>query len=100
MTTHKPQAMKSLADNCNLVTDAACQAIHERMAIGAAKYNPNDWRGETVARHVRRAIKHAITSLEIADGDRDDDHEDHLAAAVCRLAMAVAVSREPHAGVS
>ena len=86
--------MKSLADNKAAVIDAATESINARMNIGAANYNPHDWRGETVARHVRRAIKHAITSLEIADGDREDDGEDHLAAAVCRLAMAVTVSRK------
>jgi hypothetical protein len=64
------------------------------MQLGAAKYDPDDWRGESVVRHVRRAIKHAITALEISDGDRTDDGEDHLQAAVCRMAMALAVREE------
>jgi len=59
--------------------------------LAAAKYDPNDWRGESVVRHVRRAIKHAVTALEIVDGDRAFDGEDHLQAAVCRMAMALAV---------
>ena len=41
-----------------------------------------------------RAIKHAVTAFEIADGDRADDGEDHLQAAVCRMAMALAVREE------
>jgi hypothetical protein len=41
-----------------------------------------------------RAIKHAVTALKIADGDRADDGEDHLQAAVCRMALALAVREE------
>jgi hypothetical protein len=92
-------AMNSLDKNKAVVTDAATDAINARMEIGALKYDPNDWRGESVARHVRRAVKHAITHLEISAGDRPDDGENHLAAAVCRLAMAVAVSRESQVAI-
>ena len=85
--------MKSLAENKAAVINAATDSINARMDIGAKKYDPNDWRSESVARHVHRGLKHAITALEIADGDRPDDHEDHLSAAVCRLAMALNAHR-------
>ena len=64
------------------------------MQLGTAKYDPDDWRGESLVRHVRRAIKHAVTALEIIDGDRTDDGEDHLQAAVCRMAMALGVRED------
>lgn len=93
----------TLAKNKTVVIDAASDAICKRMTIGAEKYNPDGWRGESVVRHVRRAIRHAVTALEIRDGDRvpadGEDDEDHLAAACCRLAMAVALNRKPEADV-
>jgi hypothetical protein len=76
------------------LANTAGRAIADRMQLGAAKYDPDDWRDESVVRHVRRAIKHAVTALEIADGDRADDGEDHLQAAVCRMAMALAVRED------
>ena len=76
------------------LANTAGRAISDRMQLGAAKYDPDDWRRESVVRHVRRTIKHAITALEIADGDRADDGEDHLQAAVCRMAMALAVREQ------
>ena len=91
--------MKSLDENKAIVTDAATDAINARMTIGAKKYDPNDWRAEAVARHVRLAVKHASRYLDSADGDRTDDGENHLAAAVCRLAMAVAVDLETQVAV-
>ncbi len=92
--------MITLDENKSAVVDAAIRAITSRMEIGATKYDPNDWRNESVARHVRRVIKHAITAMEIVDADRPDDGEDHLSASVCRLAMAVAVSLESQVAVS
>jgi len=68
------------------------------MEFGSHKYDPSVWRDESVRRHIRRAIKHAVTELEVADGDRESDDDDHLAAAVCRMSMALAVRNQP-AGV-
>ena len=56
--------------NVDQVVLAAYAAIRSRMQLGSQKYDPNVWRSESVCRHVRRAIKHALTELEIADGDR------------------------------
>lgn len=64
------------------------------MQLGAARYAPDAYRAESVVRNVRRAIKRAVTALEMADGERADDGEDHLQAAVCRMAMALAVREE------
>ena len=87
--------MKSLAENKAAVAIAATEAIDAQMNLGALKYDPNDWRKESIVRHVRRAIRHAITHLEITDGDREADGEEHLEAAVCRITMALVVSVSP-----
>ena len=74
------------------VAMAAEFAVAERMDLGAEKHDPDSWRSESLDRHIRRAIKHALTFLEIRDGDRDDDSTGHLSAAVCRMSMALANS--------
>lgn len=72
----------------------ASAAINERTALGAEKYDPTEWRRETATRHIRRAIKHALTALEIADGEREPDDESHIDAAVCRMAMGAWVLKQ------
>ena len=84
-----------LERNQDQVVLAASCAVRSRMLLGRHRYDPGIWRSESVRRHVRRAIKHAITELETAEGDREIDGEDHLAAAVCRMAMALAVRNQP-----
>lgn len=75
------------------VCDAAAKAIIERMDLGVQQgYDPASWKSESVARHVHRACKHALTHLEITSGERDDDSENHLDAAICRLSMALAIA--------
>jgi hypothetical protein len=69
-------------------------AICDMTRLGAEKYDPDEWRTETPERHIRRSIKHALTALEIAAGDRPDDGEDHMQAAVCRMAMACWITKE------
>ena len=64
------------------------------MQLGSQKYGPGVWRSESIRRHIRRAIKHAVTEMEIANGDREIDDDDHLAAAVCRMSMALAVRKQ------
>jgi hypothetical protein len=91
MTSHSSIRLRQSQSD---LANTAGRAIADRMQLGAAKYDPDDWRGESLVRHVRRAIKHAVTGLEIADGDRTDDGEDHLQAAVCRMAMALAVRED------
>jgi hypothetical protein len=70
---------------------SAVNAILSQTSLGAEKYDPDQWRDETIERHVRRAVKHAMTFLEIQDEDREDDGENHMSAAVCRMAMAMAI---------
>ena len=80
----------SIAD----IAASAERAVRCRMTRGAAKYDPDDWRAEPFARHLLRGIRHAVTALELHRGFREADtenHLDHLAAAVCRLSMALAV---------
>ena len=80
---------QSQADVCRV----AEAAIVERMALGVQQgYDPGDWLTESQERHIRRAVKHAMTHLEIRDGDRADDGENNLAAAVCRMSMALSVA--------
>ena len=81
---------KLLATQYDLVADST-KAIIKLTQLGAEKYDPDEWRAETAERHIRRAIKHALTHLEIRDGDREYDGEGHLSAAVCRMAMALSV---------
>ena len=83
-----PPMLKQNADR--VIIDAA-SAIRSRMAIGAEKYDPSAWREESVRRHAYRAIKHLVTAMEINEGERPADGEDHLAAAVCRASMALSV---------
>jgi len=61
----------------------AAAAIRSRMELGSQKYDPSVWRDESVRRHIRRAIKHALTEIEIAKGDRELDDDD-LASHICR----------------
>jgi len=85
----------ALQRNTDQVVLAASTAIRTRMELGSQKYDPCVWRSESVRRHIRHAIKHAVTELEIADGDHEIDDDDHLAAAVCRMSMALAVRNQP-----
>lgn len=81
----------SLGRNVDEVISVAAGAIRVRMKIGSQKYDPSAWHSESVRRHAYRAIKHLVTAMEIAEGERPADGEDHLAAAVCRASMALAV---------
>ena len=42
--------MKSLAENQAAVAIAATEAIDAQMNLGALKYDPNDWRKESIVR--------------------------------------------------
>jgi hypothetical protein len=84
-----------LEENMDIVVRAATEAVRSRMKIGAEKYHPGAWQVESVRRHVLRAIKHLATGLEVLEGEREPDGEDHLAAAVCRASMALAGQDQP-----
>jgi uncharacterized Fe-S cluster-containing protein len=86
MQREEDRAKRLTATQLDLkVTAEDC--IWDQTELGAEKYDPDEWRKETARRHIRRAIKHSLTALEILDGDRLNDGEDHLAAAVCRMTM-------------
>jgi hypothetical protein len=70
---------------------AAFQAIAEVMAIGSGKDGRNEsWRQKPQFFHLTKAIRHATTHLMQKMGVAENDGEDHLKLAICRLSMALA----------
>lgn len=66
--------------------DEAIRAIDRILEVGAKQgYLPGSWRQESYEHHLGKAIHHAGRAIE---GCAD---EDHLAHALCRLAMAYEV---------
>lgn len=71
---------------CYTITEAALEAIRTARLIGVPKYGPSSWRDILIQEHLNHAIAHASLAYSMKDSN-----EDHLAHAICRLAMVKAL---------
>lgn len=75
-------------DDCRQLLDAASDAIAIARRVGVPKYGPSSWCDISVQEHLNHAIAHA----RLAYNMKHTDGEDHLSHAICRLAMARALT--------
>ena len=77
------------------------QAIRGILRVGANQgYTPGSWRTESFMHHLGKALGHIGKYLAQLGWPTEISPEDHLAHALCRLAMAVGVRDQDHGRVN
>lgn len=79
-------------DDCAVLTSAAWDAIEIARSIGVPKYGSASWRDISIQEHLEHAIVHIHQELHSIINGYIEGDEDHLSHAICRLAMARALT--------
>ena len=88
-------AQSKIDGRYDMIPGEALTTLAQVFGLGATRYARNNWRRIPFEDH----INHALNHLSLLLSDASDKDEDHLAHALCRLAMAVA-KRDPEAPFS
>ena len=89
-TNERGGMQSALEGRYDLIPGEALTRLAKVVAAGAKKYAPNNWRAIAYKDHISHAVMHLAAMLS------DDQSDDHLGHALCRLAFAVAVEDSQH----
>lgn len=74
---------------CAILCDIVWNALAVARSIGVPHYGPSSWRDVSITEHLEHASKHIYQERKFYTDNAEE--EDHLAHAICRLAMAKAL---------